>query len=217
MSAGFSESLVEAGHTEVTVLLRAPNRLLTGPSDPFQDGRMGPNANWSLTEFPIMRQNSIRVMAMHPGENGRPGIDRYEIWPNDQGHDWQRRWQGGEQQPEELQCGPGENSVLVTCQTAIDESTFEVGCPSVPGSLEPPLAGGQCNYTVEASVNPQVNTFSITNSLTTLAVGLLVTCFSATCGSGANPRPLRSLLSDSTLAHRAAVAEARAVDVMAGY
>lgn len=45
MSAGFSETLVEAGHTEVTVLLRAPNRLLTGPSDPFQDGRMGPNAS----------------------------------------------------------------------------------------------------------------------------------------------------------------------------
>lgn len=38
-----------------------------------------------------MRQNNIRVMAMRPGENGRPGIDRYEIWPNDQGHDWQRR------------------------------------------------------------------------------------------------------------------------------
>lgn len=45
MSAGFSETLVEEGHTEVTVLLRAPNRLLTGPSDPFQDGRMGPNAS----------------------------------------------------------------------------------------------------------------------------------------------------------------------------
>ncbi|KAJ0116639.1 hypothetical protein J7T55_009789 [Diaporthe amygdali] len=35
MSAGFSETLVENGHNEVTVLLRAPNRLLTGPSDPF--------------------------------------------------------------------------------------------------------------------------------------------------------------------------------------
>lgn len=94
-------------------------------------------SDWSLTEFPIMRQNNIRVMAMHPGENGRPGITRYEIWPNDQGHVWQQNWGGGEQQPEELQCGPGENSVLVTCQTAIDQDTFEVGCPSVPGSLEP--------------------------------------------------------------------------------
>ncbi|KAL1869609.1 hypothetical protein Daus18300_005463, partial [Diaporthe australafricana] len=54
---------------------------------------------WSLTEFPIMRHNNIRVMAMHPGENGRPG-SRYRIWPNDEGHIWQRKWGGGEQQPE---------------------------------------------------------------------------------------------------------------------
>lgn len=39
-SEGFSRTIVEAGHTEVTVLLRAPNRLLTGPSDPLTDGRM---------------------------------------------------------------------------------------------------------------------------------------------------------------------------------
>lgn len=81
-----------------------------------------------------------------------------------------------------------------------------------------PLGGGQCNYTVEASANPQVNTFSITNSLTTLAVRLLVTCFSATCGSGSNPRPPRSVLSDATLARRAAISEKHAYDyVMAGY
>ncbi|KAJ0116640.1 hypothetical protein J7T55_009790 [Diaporthe amygdali] len=120
-------------------------------------------------------------MAMQPGENGRPGTSRYEIWPNDQGYVWQRNWGGGEQQPEKLQYGPGEDSVLVTCETAIDESAFEVGCPSVPESLEP----------------------------------LLVTCFSTTCGSGT--RPPRSVLSEATLAHRAAISEAHRFDVMAGY
>ncbi|KAH8762549.1 hypothetical protein F5883DRAFT_646607 [Diaporthe sp. PMI_573] len=99
----------------------------------------------------------------------------------------------------------------------INQDTFKVGCPSVPGSLEPPFGGGQCNYTVEASANPQVNTFSITNSLTTLAVRLLVTCFSATCGSGANPRPPRSVLSGATLAHRAAIVEPQPFDVMTGH
>lgn len=39
-SEGFSQTIVESGSTEVTVLLRAPNRLLTGPSDPYTDGRM---------------------------------------------------------------------------------------------------------------------------------------------------------------------------------
>lgn len=39
-SQGFSEVIAESGSTEVTVLLRAPNRLLTGPSDPLTDGRM---------------------------------------------------------------------------------------------------------------------------------------------------------------------------------
>lgn len=39
-SEGFSDVIVDSGSTEVTVLLRAPNRLLTGPSDPLTDGRM---------------------------------------------------------------------------------------------------------------------------------------------------------------------------------
>lgn len=84
-----------------------------------------------------MRQNNIRVMAMHPGENGRPGIDRYEIWPNDEGYLWQQRWQGGVEETEEIQCGAGQNALLVQCETLADPGTFEIGCPGVPGSLEP--------------------------------------------------------------------------------
>lgn len=84
-----------------------------------------------------MRENNIRVLAMHPGEAGRPGTDRYEIWPNDEGYRWQQRWQGGLEETEELQCGPGEGAVLVQCETPVDPDTFEVGCPGVPGSLEP--------------------------------------------------------------------------------
>lgn len=164
-SEGFSQTIVESGSTEVTVLLRAPNRLLAGPSDPYTDGRMvqrsskrptsavsrlGPTSapntlvlradriiDWSEIEFPIMRQNNIRVMAMHPGENGRPSTDPYEIWPNDEGYLWQQRWQGGVEHTEELMCGPGENSVFVQCETPQDPNTFEIGCPNVPGTIEP--------------------------------------------------------------------------------
>lgn len=157
-SEGFSQTLVESGSTEVTVLLRAPNRLLTGPSDPYSDGRMVSRSSkleifslaylyidseliyimdWSEIEFPIMRENNIRVLARHPGEDGRPGIDPYEIWPNDEGYLWQQRWQGGQEQTEELMCGPGENAVLVQCETPQDPDTFEIGCPDVPSTLEP--------------------------------------------------------------------------------
>lgn len=48
-SEGFSETIVESGSTEVTVLLRAPNRLLTGPSDPLTDGRMVSRSSKSKT------------------------------------------------------------------------------------------------------------------------------------------------------------------------
>lgn len=94
-------------------------------------------ADWSEIEFPIMRENNIRVLAMHPGENGRPGIYPYELWPNDEGYLWQQRWQGGQEQTEEIQCGPGEGAVFVQCETAADPDTFEIGCPGDTGSLEP--------------------------------------------------------------------------------
>lgn len=48
-SEGFSETIVESGSTEVTVLLRAPNMLLTGPSDPLTDGRMVSRSSKSTT------------------------------------------------------------------------------------------------------------------------------------------------------------------------
>ncbi|KAJ4410676.1 hypothetical protein N0V82_009155 [Gnomoniopsis sp. IMI 355080] len=211
-SEGFSQTIVESGSTEVTVLLRAPNRLLTGPSDPLTDGRMVSRSNWSEIEFPIMRENNVRVMAMHPGENGRPGTDRYEIWPNDEGYLWQERWQGGQEQTEEIQCGPGQGALIVQCETLADTDTFEIGCPGETASLEPPNAGGQCNYTIEGSANPSAsNTFSVTSILTTAAVKLLLSCADTSC-SGATPKP-RGLLSDLTLAHREAVREARSAKV----
>ncbi|UPK92350.1 hypothetical protein LCI18_003285 [Fusarium solani-melongenae] len=94
-SQAFSDILVEQGHTTVTVALRAPNRLLTGPSDPFTDGRMVQRSDWAEIEFPTMQAANIRVMAIHPLEDGNIGNDAYEIWPNDQGFEWQARHGGG--------------------------------------------------------------------------------------------------------------------------
>lgn len=62
-------------------------------------------------------------------------------------------------------------------------------------------AGGQCNYTVEPPVNPQVNTFTVTSILTTAAVRLLISCYSTTCNGGGNKRS-QSLLSDMALSQR---------------
>lgn len=84
-----------------------------------------------------MRANNIRVMAMHPGEFGRPSLDRYQLWPNDEGYLWQQRWQGGQETTEEVMCAPGENSLLIQCETAADPDEFEIACPDVPGSIEP--------------------------------------------------------------------------------
>lgn len=74
--------------------------------------------------------------------------------------------------------------------------------------IQSPNAGGQCNYTVEASANPQVNTFSITSILTTAAVKLLLSCASTQCPSGGGNKA-RGVLSDRTLEHREAVRAAR--------
>lgn len=53
-SEGFSDTIVESGSTEVTVLLRAPNRLLEGPSDPLTDGRMVSRSSKSNDTFPFL-------------------------------------------------------------------------------------------------------------------------------------------------------------------
>lgn len=83
-----------------------------------------------------MRENNIRVMALHPGQEGRPSLAPYEIWPNDQGYQWQQEWLGGQEQTEQIQCAPGEDSLLIQCNTNVDEE-FEVACPDVPGTIEP--------------------------------------------------------------------------------
>lgn len=63
-SEGFSDTIVESGSTEVTVLLRAPNRLLTGPSDPLTDGRMVSRSSKSTTyrKSTIDCEESVLIM-----------------------------------------------------------------------------------------------------------------------------------------------------------
>lgn len=52
-SEGFADTIVEGGSIEVTVLLRAPNRLLTGPSDPLTDGRMVSSSSKHTKKRPL--------------------------------------------------------------------------------------------------------------------------------------------------------------------
>ncbi|KAF6820603.1 hypothetical protein CMUS01_11534 [Colletotrichum musicola] len=88
-SQAYSNTLVEGKHTIVTVALRAPSTVLTGPSDPFKDGRMVQRSDWAEIEFPTMKAAGIKVMAIHPVEDKGVTAEPYEIWPNDEGYKWQ--------------------------------------------------------------------------------------------------------------------------------
>ncbi|KAF6816059.1 hypothetical protein CSOJ01_03122 [Colletotrichum sojae] len=178
-SQAFSDTLVEQGHTTVTVALRAPNRLLNGPSDPFTDGRMVQRSDWAEIEFPTMQAANIRVMAIHPLEDGEIGQDPYEIWPVDHGHEWQARWGGGRQHTEQVQCPATTDAVLVVCRSLTDEDTFTTACPNTPMTLEPSVSGGQCNFTVQPAANPESPLFEVDYSLTTVALALLISCFNS--------------------------------------
>lgn len=67
-----------------------------------------------------------------------------------------------------------------------------------------PVAGGQCNYTVEPPANPQVNTFTITSVLTTAAVKLLLACADTACNNGLKEK---RVLTEEVLARREVIRE----------
>lgn len=92
ISAAFADHITTSGSTEIAIILKAPNRILTAPSDPSTDGRLADFSDAFRIEIPRMQSANIKVMAMHPAVSGPAGRDKYELCPTDEGHKWQQRW-----------------------------------------------------------------------------------------------------------------------------
>jgi hypothetical protein len=170
LSVAFGQVAVGTKPNFVTVELRAPNQLLTGPSDPFSDGRMVRSSDWARNEMPALQRANVRIMAVHPLEQGKAATDAYQVWPKDEGSLWQKRNGGGAAQTTSVKCAA---NIKAMCVNGKDSKSAVAGAgkaTSIP--LE---NGGACSFTASAPSSAG-QTMTVKYTTTTSSLKMTFAC-----------------------------------------